>query len=134
MRHVKTEIDETFIKRTYRTSIFVWGFVALVLLSFMQLWAVAGWSLGSVVSMGVLWSLEHIIRKAFVPGNLKAQSELGKFSLMKIGVGLPILLIAVWAAKHSAPFIFAFCAGIVLTQAVIFLKVLGMLICRHSND
>lgn len=128
------DIDEAFIKRVYRTSAYVWGFVALVLLSFGSWWGAAGWSLGAIVSAGVLWSLEWIVRRVFVPDNLRAKSALQRFTLIKIAAGLPILGIAVWASTHSVVFIFAFCAGVVLTQAVIFLKVVGMLICQHFND
>ena len=134
MLHGTAEIDEAFIKRVYRTSVYVWLFVTLVLLSFRSLGGVAGWTLGSAVSMGTLWSLEWIVRRAFVPGNLNAKSALAKFSFLKIAAILPILGMAVWAGTYSVAYVFAFCAGVVLTQAVIFLKVLGMLISRHSND
>lgn len=134
MLHVKTEIDDAFIKRVYKTSAYVWGFVALVLLSFGQWWAIAGWSWGSILSAGTLWSLQYIIRRAFVPENIKAKTQLGKFSILKIAAVIPILLVAVWACKHSTAFIFAFFAGVLLTQTVIVLKVLGIAICQYSND
>jgi len=134
MLHGTAEIDEAFIKRVYRTSVYVWLVVTLVLLSFRSLGGVAGWTLGSAVSMGTLRSLEWIVRRAFVPGNLKAGSALGKVSLLKIAVLLPILGLAVWASSRSVAFVFAFCAGVVLTQAVIFLKVVVALISRHSSD
>ncbi len=134
MLHAKTEIDHAFIQRVYKTSAFVWGFVALVLLSFGQWWAIAGWSWGSILSAGTLRSLEYIIRRAFVPGNNKAKTELGKFSILKLAAVVLMLLVAVWACKYDTSFIFAFFAGVVLTQTVIFLKVLGMVICQHFED
>ena len=69
-----------------------------------------------------------------MPGNIKAKIELGKFSALKIAAVLPMLLVAVWACQYSVPFIFAFFAGVVLTQTVIFLKVIGIVICQYSND
>lgn len=129
-----TEIDEAFIRRVYRTSVWVWLFPALVLLGFQSLGGAAGWTLGAIVSVGTLWSLEWIVRRAFVPGNLTAKSALGKFSVLKIAVLLPILGLAVWASSRSIAFVFAFCAGVVLTQAVIFFTVVVTLIRQRSND
>jgi len=134
MLHGTAEIDEAFIGRVYRTSVWVWLSATLVLLGFRSLGGVAGWTLGCAVSMWTLWSLEWIVRRAFVPGNLNAGSSLGKFSVLKIAVILPILGLAAWASSRSIPFLFAFCAGVLLTQAVIFFTVVVVLISRRSND
>ncbi|MCE5314572.1 MAG: hypothetical protein ABFD49_08130 [Armatimonadota bacterium] len=142
------EIDDAFIKRVYRSSAFLWAFGLLVLLG---LWpyltakgvalspkwgwlAGLGWTLGSAVSVATLWSLEWIVRRAFVPGNIQAKRNLGRFSLVKLVVIAIVLAVIAKLGGKSFALISAFCAGVVLTQAVIFLKVLGMLICEHSND
>jgi hypothetical protein len=135
MQHATTEIDDAFIGRVYKTSAYAWAFVVLILLSFLRFYAAAGWTLGSIFSFGTLWSLQWIIPKIFVPeASPRAKRDLAKFSALKL-LGIAVILgFVVWIAGRSAEFVFAFCAGVVLTQAVIFLKVLGMLICQHSND
>ncbi|MEN6356340.1 MAG: hypothetical protein ABFD83_04565 [Armatimonadota bacterium] len=142
------EIDNAFIKRTYISSAYLWAFGVLV---WMSLWyiftsrglklsphwglmAAIGWSLGSAVSMGTLWSLEWIVSRAFVPGNAQAKRNLVRFSILKLIVIILVLGLIVKLGGKSFALIGAFCAGVVLTQAVIFLKVLGKLICEHFND
>jgi hypothetical protein len=134
MSHETTEIDEAFIGRVYRTSVYVWGLVALLMLSLGQWWAAIGWTLGSLTSVGVLWSIEWIVRRAFVPDNEKALGQFKSFTLIKLVAVLPILGLAAWCSSRSVASIFAFCAGVVLTQAVIFSKVVLMLIRQRSND
>ena len=143
-----TEIDDAFITRVYRTSAYLWGFGVLVWMSLWQglmakgwklspdwgLLAVLGWTLGSAMSVGTLWSLSWIIHRAFVPGNIAAKRNLGKFSLAKLVVVTLVLAVVVRFGGRSFALVGAFCAGVVLTQGVIFLKVIGMLICEHSND
>jgi hypothetical protein len=141
------EIDDAFIKRVYRTSISMWGFGALVWLGLWQVltargwtlspnwgWMAAlGWTLGSAMSVGLLWSLERIIRRAFVPGNTEAKRNLGRFSLVKLVVVAAILAIIVIFGGRSFALVGAFCAGVALTQAVMFFKVVGMLICERFS-
>ncbi len=142
------EIDEAFIKRVYASSAYLWAFGVLISLAIWQLlisrgleparyWGLMtalGWTMGSLMSVGTLWSLEWIVRRAFIPGNLGAKKNLFKFSLAKLVLIILFLALAVKLGGKSFSFIVAFCAGVVLTQAVIFLKVLGKLICEHFND
>ena len=128
------EIDEAFIGRVYKTSAYVWAVVAIVSLIAWNWLAAVGWTVGSAVSFGILRSLDWIIRRTFVPGSTSAQSGLAKFSLIKLAVITIIIVVMVLLGGRSFALIVGFCAGVVLTQAVIFLKVLGMLICQHSND
>jgi hypothetical protein len=142
------EIDDAFIRRVYKTSAYLWAFGVFVWICLWQgilargwvlssnwgLLAALGWTLGSAVSVGTLWSLSWIIRRAFVPGNIEAKRNLGKFSLVKLVVITLVLAGIVRFGGRSFALVGAFCAGVVLTQGVIFLKVLGMLICEHSNN
>lgn len=128
------EIDEAFINRVYRTSAFLWGFGVLVAWSIAGPMAAIGWTVGSGVSFGTLKSLDWVVRRAFVPGNLAARRDLARFSILKLVVLGGVLVGTVLLGGRSFALIVAFCAGVVLTQAVIFLKVVGMLICQYSND
>ena len=126
-------MDEGFLGRVYRTSAYVWAFVALLLLSLAGWPAAAGWTVGSALSLGVLRSLEVVIRRSFVPGVPNARGSLTKLSVVKLPLILLVLGLVVWLGRNSFAFIIAFCAGVVLTQTVIFLKVLGMLFVERLN-
>jgi hypothetical protein len=142
------EIDEAFIRRVYVSSAYIWAFGVLVSLALWQIlisrgieisrnWGLMtalGWSMGLLMSVGTLWSLEWIVKRAFVPGNIGAKKNLIKFSLAKLVAIILFLALVIKLGGKSFSFIIAFCAGVVLTQAVIFLKVLGKLICEHFND
>lgn len=135
MQHAKTEIDEAFFGRVYRTSAFLWAFGLLVCFARFGWQAAAGWTVGSAVSVGILRSLEWSIRRFFVPDNPAAQGQLAKLSIVKLFVLLAVLAMVVLVGGKSFAFIGAFCIGILLTQAVICFKVLGMALIRQSaND
>ena len=126
-------IDEEFIRRVYGTSAYLWAFGVLVCWAVSGLCAAGGWTLGSALSIGILRSLEWIIRRKFVPGVPDARRAFAKFSLVKLPAVLLVLVLAVWVGKSSFAFIIAFCAGVGLTQSVIFLKVLGTLVAERLN-
>lgn len=132
---MKTDIyDETFLARVYRTSAFLWAFLALAWLVVLSWPAAIGWTVGSAVSFGILRSLEITVRRYFVPGEEGAKYALARFSIGKLFIIIAILSIVIITGGKSFSLIVAFCAGLVLTQAVIFLKVLGMLICQYFNE
>ncbi|MCE5198461.1 MAG: hypothetical protein ABFD54_16200 [Armatimonadota bacterium] len=136
-----TTIDEGFIRRVYKTSAFVWGFGVVVALIVSGWRTALGWTFGSAISFGTMWSLEWIIKRAFVPGNDRARSNLSRFSMLKLPIMALVLAGVVYVGAKTTPhtvellgYFVGFIAGVVLTQGVIFLKVLGMLICEHFND
>ena len=126
-------VDEGFIARTYKTSAYLWVFGVLVCWAISGIYAIAGWTLGAAMSVGILLSLEIIVRRAFVPGAVKPKLELLKLGLVKIVAVLLVLAFVVWVGKHSYSFVAGFCVGIALTQVVMFLKVLGMLVSQRLN-
>lgn len=129
----KTEIDEGFISRVYKTSGFVWIFGAIFCLGPLGWLAAAGWTLGCGLSVGVLLSLEWIIRRDFVPGAINAKRAFIKFTLVKVPVLLAVLALVVWVGMSSLIFLAAFSVGVLLTQLVMFLKVMGMLAHQRLN-
>lgn len=131
----KTEIDQAFIGRVYRTSAFLWAFGVLVCLAVFGWKAAAGWTVGSALSFGILRSLDWGIRLFFVPDNPAAQGQLARLSIVKLFALFAVLAVVVLVGGKSFAFIGAFCIGILLTQAVICFKVLGMALIRQSaND
>lgn len=117
-------IDEGFIRRTYRTTIVVWAIAALACLSFQLWYATIGLVIGTAVSLGVLASLDRVIRRTVVPGATGAGKALAKFGIIKF-VALAVIVFGVVMTRRF-DLIMGFCAGIVLTQLVMFLKVIGM--------
>lgn len=105
----------------------------LACVSFRAFPAAAGWAVGSALSFGTLRSLEVVVRRNFVPGKEGADKALAKFSLVKLPVVLLIIGLSVWLGGRSLAFIAWFCAGVVLTQSVVVLKVVGMLIIGQSS-
>ena len=131
---MKTAIDDNFIKQVYKTSLSIWAFGVLVTWSIGGSYAAVGWTLGSMVSAGILRSLEWIVRRAFVPGAEDARSSLLKFSLIKLAIIAVVLSVVVLVGGRSFALVGGFCAGAVLTQGVIFLKAIGTMIFQRSNN
>lgn len=122
-------IDEGFIRRTYRTSIVVWA-IAVVTMTAFQLWyAAIGFTIGSAISIGILMSLDAVIRRVFVPGSTGAVKKLAKIGFVKLVVIAVVLIGVVKTGRFDL--IVAFCAGVLLTQSVMFLKVIGTLLAKR---
>ncbi|NLN76714.1 MAG: hypothetical protein GX139_10440 [Armatimonadetes bacterium] len=126
-------IDAGFIRRVYLTSSYVWFFGLLVSISVSGWRAALGWTIGSAISVGLLRAIEW-----FVGNTFRADSKrIRGVSLAAIALHWPVLIAAlaggIWLGRGHFPYIVAFCAGLVLTQAVIALKVVGMLIVQRLN-
>lgn len=126
-----TIIDEGFIGRVYKTSAVVGLFGLLIAWGAGGVVAAVGWTAGALVSVGVLASLDRVVRRCFVPGEARAMKEFAKLSIVKLFVILAVLCLAVWIGKFSLKFLFAFCAGLMLVQAVMVLKTFGIIICER---
>ncbi len=128
------EIDLAFIARVYKTSFVVWAFGALVLLSFSTAMAVVGWTVGSAMSFGVLRSLQWAVTKYFVPGNTMGKNCFSRFSAAKLLVIVLILSILLIIGGRNFEFVGFFCGGLILTQAIIILKVIGSLLTKRYEQ
>jgi len=126
-------IDESFIGRVYGTSAIVWACGVAIAWGLGGTDAAAGWTLGSGLSLGTLRSLEWIVRRSFVPKSLNAQRSLAKFSLAKLAILALVLSGIVIVEGRSLALVLGLCAGVVLTQTIVVLKVLGMLINQRMN-
>jgi hypothetical protein len=125
---VETGIDEGFLGRVYRTSVVVWAIGTAISWGVGGLPAAAGWTIGSALSMGLLRGFERMARRSFVPGAEQAHRDFGRFSAAKLPIILVVLVGVVVIGGRSFELIAAFCAGVILTQAVIVLKALGLVI------
>lgn len=124
-------IDEGFIRRTYRTSAVVWAFTLLVLLSF-RLWlAAVGFTVGALLSFGILASLNYVVRRTFVPGAVTARKNLMKVGILKLIVIIGVVVGVVLTRRVEL--ILGFCGGVGLTQLVMFLKALGLTLTERTG-
>jgi len=69
-----------------------------------------------------------------VPGADKAKREFAKFSLLKLALIVMMLIGVVLVGGRSFAFVGAFCAGLLLAQAVIVAKALGMLFAERLGS
>ena len=126
-------IDEGFIRRVYITSSYVFAFGLLASWSIAGMYAAAGWVVGSVISVGLLRAIEWFIRGTVRPDNTRAGASITVAALVHWPVLIGVLGAGIWLGRDNFPYIIAFCTGLVLTQAVIVLKVVGMLVNGHLN-
>ena len=125
--------DEDFIRRVYKMSVVLWAFGVVACLCVSGLHAAVGWTLGAAASFAVLWSLEWIVRRCFVPGVRGAKRVFARFCIIKLMAVLLVLGVVVRLGAGSFALIVAFCAGLILTQAVIVLKTAGQVINQRLN-
>ncbi len=125
-------IDEGFMHRTYRTSIVVWAIVAIMLLS-VQKWFVAlGFTVGAAISLGVLASLDYIVRRVFVPGKISSGRSLTVFSAFQLTAVVSVVIGVVLTRRVDV--IIGFCVGLILTQAIMVLKVVGIALNKRLGQ
>ncbi len=128
-----TTVDENFIKRVYISTIVVWSVGVWVAFSTWGLNESLGWTLGCLLSLWTVRSIEWIVRRVFIPGAKDAKSSLVKYTLLKIPFALSIIILVIYLGKKDFGLIGAFCIGAVAVQIVIVLKVAGMLINKAIN-
>jgi hypothetical protein len=124
--------DEGFIRRTYRTSIIVWAIATVTLMAFRLWYETLGFTIGSAVSIGILMSLDTTIRRLFVPGSTGAVKKLFKVGFVKLLIIAAVLIGVIKIGRFDL--IVAFCAGVLLTQSVMFLKVIGALLAKRVAE
>ena len=128
------EINDRFIAGVYRSSIYAWGAGALLSVGVWGWIPALGWTVGAAVSVGTLCSTEWIVRRAFVPDNVAARAQLNRFSVLKLLALIATVSLVVLVGGRSFEFVLGFCAGAILTQAVICLRVVSGLVRRRPND
>ena len=131
---METGIDLRFISRVYPASVIVWAIGVAVSWRLGGFAAAAGWTAGSALSMGVLWGFEWIARRSFAPGSPNAQRDFVRFCAVKLPIILLALVAVVLVGGRSFAAVAAFCAGVVLTQTVIVLKVLGLIVVKRLGN
>lgn len=127
---MSSEIDEGFVKRVFRTSLWVGGFLGLLLLVGRGTAEGISFCVGAVMSLGLLRALEYTIRRFLVPGKPKASRAL----LAVVHTKYLLVAICFYFLVQSSWLRPGWLAvGIGLVQAVIVLKALGILLVNWMN-
>jgi hypothetical protein len=125
--------DDRFLPSAYKTGIALWTIGAIGLLS-LRCWSgLIGWTIGAMVSFGLVRSLEVFVRHNFVPGTTKSKQNLTRFSLVKLPIIVLILIAIVLLGGRDFALVGAFCAGLVLVQASIALTALRSLVAGRPG-
>ena len=117
--------EDRFLAGVYRTSAVLWLAVGIVLAAARCWSGLIGWTIGSTLSFGVVRSLEVVIRRSFVAGNVNAGRSLTRLSLVKLPVIFAVLMGVAMIGRRDLVVVGAFCAGAVLVQLAMVLNTLG---------
>jgi len=125
-------LDVSFFYRVYRTSLWVTGLIALILLEW-QGWRLSlGLITGAIVSMVSLISVEWTVRLLFRGGGF-AGAKLVFAAVIKYPFLLMLLLGTAWASYHRHINVFAVVGGVVLIHVVMVCKLLGAAYLHHNK-
>lgn len=125
--------DDGFLPAVYRLSAVLW-LIGTVVLTVFRLWnGLIGWAVGAAVSIGLVRSLELVVRHSFVPGATKSKKFLTRFSLVKLPIIVLILTALVLLGGRDFVLVGAFCGGLVLVQAAIALTALRSLVAGRQG-
>ena len=119
------EFGDRFIRQVYIITISLIIIIAGILFGF-KLVALPSFLIGSAIGLSLFWSIEFVIRRLIRPGKTqKTKYLLGFIALGKYTV-LGVLLFFLFKMKWMN--IYAFGGGIVLVQAAIIIKAIGLMI------
>ncbi|HOK53285.1 MAG TPA: ATP synthase subunit I [Armatimonadota bacterium] len=120
-------IDSGFLKRVYRTSVFVWLFALLLCSVFMTLSGAIGISVGFIISFSSLVLLERLVTMLMVPEwTSETKRVLRKLVILAV-IKYGVIALTLWLVLKTAwvnPIGLAI--GLGLPMAVISLKALGI--------
>jgi hypothetical protein len=119
-------LDVAFIKRVYKTSVWVWLFILLWCAALRSLPLAVGVSVGFGISLGSLALLERLVTALVVPAETgRSRRVVRKLLAVAAAKYAVIALILSLALKLAWASPIGLAIGIGLPQAVIFLKALG---------
>ncbi len=110
--------DGGFLSRVYRTSLLVWLLGSVAALGLWSWRAALGWTIGSLISGGVVRGVEVAVRGAIVPGNVDGKRILARFTFFKMIAVCAAIILVILAAGSDAQIIIGMCVGLLMVQAV----------------
>ena len=138
--------DGDFVRRTYRSTLWVTAFVLFVLASYGQFWALMPVAAGVALALALLRTLEVLVRGVFTPEKARAawrrerkgEKQGGpKGALVAVAlVKYPLVALLLWAATRfwQERELRAFVGGFILVQAVIALRGVGGCFVNRRGD
>ena len=128
-----TEIDEAFIKRVLYTSILLTALGATYFLGYWGYDGVLGWFAGCGISIAMWQAIAWTVKKTFIAGNTNTSKQFGLQYFIGQIILIVILGAIVWFGKGSWQFLVSMLSGVILTPAVVTLKVAGILVNSWIN-
>lgn len=128
-----TEIDEAFIKRVLYTSILLTLIGATYFLGYWGNDGVLGWITGCGISIAMWQAISWTVKRTFIAGNKNSLRQFGLQYFLGQIVSISILGIIVWFGRGSWQFLVSMLSGVILTPAVVTLKIIGMLVNSRIN-
>jgi hypothetical protein len=126
--------DDDLLPRAYRLSVWIWGIGSLVLLPLQKWPAFLGWTIGSGLSLAVVRSLEMVVRRHFVAGNVNAKRSFDRAFAAKLPTILLSLIVVVLLGRKSMSFLAAFGGSLILVQSAIVLITAAQVIREYARD
>ena len=116
-------IDEQFLQRVYRSSIY-WSLLIVSYLLMAKLVSeTAGFVIGVAVSLAALRSIEKVVQAVAVPGRTQlGRTVMSVYGIVKYFIIALVIALVVRAGWISLP---AFACGVGVPSAIIFLKTLA---------
>ncbi|MGQ9455714.1 MAG: hypothetical protein ACUVRS_03860 [Armatimonadota bacterium] len=127
---METTIEKWFLSSVYRTAGAVWTIGVGVSWIFGGSSVLAGWTAGSVLSVGVLRVIELAVKRFLSSITDKPRHFLAKLLLVELSIIVPAVVAIVLIGGHSLPFIVGVFAGLSLSQISIVFNALGLVLRR----
>ncbi len=125
------EIDENFLLRVYRTSIWVGIFAFLWIWIYLGQRVALSFIIGAAVSLIFLRTLEYAVKKYITPQKKKPKPMILITALIKF----PLLMVLFYfLVKAEWPNLAALVVGLGLVQAIIILKAFGIVLVNAVNS
>lgn len=141
-------MDIGFVRRTYRSALFVAGFLLFLLASFGQFWALLPVFAGSLLGIGLLYGMEWFVRRTFTAdraAKVRPYAKDAKKNLKTSGAGralfafalvkYPLVAVLLWVLTRTGTTrdVLAFTGGFILIQFVIALRGIGCYLTKRSS-
>lgn len=123
---------EGYFPRVYRTSLVSFAVLALLVGGRWGWPGLIGLSYGAAISLGSLRAIEWAVRALFRPGVRLNPRFLVALIVLKLPLLAVVLAGGAWLAVHQFANPFALAGGVVLVQAVMFLKAVGSLLVARQ--
>lgn len=122
--------DEQFIRRVYKTTIWVWAFSFIWCIWLRQPLAALGLTIGALVGIAGLRTLEMTVKRSTTPSQSAIPGfPTAKYTLLKYPAYLVIMSLVV--LTKNIPIIIGFMAGLGLVHLVIILKAVGRMVIQR---